>query len=72
MFCGSSSRCRGLVCCVFVVFPDYSHFCFLLDFTKIHSYGTQLTTVINDWAKFWPYMAGEYILDFEINPVSQI
>ena len=25
MFCGSFSRCRGLVCSVNVVFPDHTH-----------------------------------------------
>ena len=36
MLCGSSSRCRGLVCmqCVIVVFPDHTHLLFNELFTE--------------------------------------
>ena len=41
VFCGSSSRCRGLICSIQVieVFPDHTHLLFFLasgDLSRLH------------------------------------
>ena len=43
-------------------------------FRKIHSCETQLTMVINDWAKFWTikHKVDAFILDFENSIINSL